>query len=65
MVKCVAAPNADGSQPQNRLVHWIELESDALAPANSITSSSREHLAQFINDLMQFNTSNPYTNNQQ
>jgi hypothetical protein len=45
MVKCVAAPNPDGSQVQNRLVHWIELESDDLAPANSITSSDKEHLA--------------------
>lgn len=59
MVKCVAAPNADGNQGQNRLVHWIELESDALAPVNSITSSDREHLAAFYNDLMGYNTINP------
>jgi hypothetical protein len=59
MVKCVAAQNQENNQNQQRLVHWIELESDALAPANSITNSDREHLATFYNDLINFNTVNP------
>jgi len=69
MVKCVAAPNGEAGASSTaasgaqRLVHWIELESDALAPANSITGSDREHLHAFFLDLLPFNTVNPLSNN--
>ena len=40
------------------------MESDALAPVNSVTSSEREQLAMFYNDLMSFNTVNPNNSGQ-
>lgn len=38
MVRCVATSGQDNNQP----VQWIELESDRLAPPNSIMSNDRE-----------------------
>lgn len=51
MVKCVAQPLTNQSQA---VVHWIELESDKLAPPNSNTSNDREHLHKFLAELYTF-----------
>lgn len=51
MVKCIAAASQNNSQP---VVHWIELESEKLAPPQSITGNDREHLHKFFVDLSSF-----------
>jgi hypothetical protein len=33
---------------------WIDLESDKIAPENTVTSSDREHLHKFLRDLYGF-----------
>ena len=65
MVKCIAVLNQNVSQhsfinliyikcqqnPQQQVVQWIELESDKLAPPQSITGNDREHLHKFFVEL--------------
>jgi hypothetical protein len=50
----VVAINQQPEQTQNNLGLWIELESDKLAPENTLTGNDREHLHKFLKDLYGF-----------
>lgn len=49
MIKCVY-DNRD--RPPKKLIHqWIEVESDKIAPKDSITNNDREHLFRFFMEI--------------
>ena len=55
MVYVTAVPTPQNEQLQPTVVNlWIELESDKIAPENTITGNDREHLHKFLKDLSSF-----------
>ena len=62
MVYCIANPQAQSNiemgqhmqMQSSNIAIWIDLESDKIAPENTVTNSDREHLHKFLRDLYGF-----------